>query len=134
MRQARAYPRPTEPDLQSLGDAIRAHMATAATGSFYLAWNGQSVIVEAPDLSRVNDATVQAAVTACPAPSNRADVKRWVDEMPLAEKATFLTILDGVNLVRSKLSPPLAAVTPAQFLNAIKAKADEIVPDRAEKP
>ena len=30
--------------------------------------------------------------------------------------------------------PSLAAVTPAQFLNAIKAKADEIVVDRPEKP
>lgn len=134
MKQTKVYPRATEPDLAALSDAIRAHMTAATTGSFYVQWNGSAVIIEAPDLSRVNDATIQSAVTAAPEPSNKADVKRWVDSMPLAEKATFLTILDGVNLVRSKLSPPLAAVTPAQFIAAIKAKADEIVPDRAEKP
>lgn len=134
MRQTKSYPRATEPDIQSLSDAIRAHMATATTGSFYLHWNGADVIVEAPDLSRVNNATIQAAVTAAPEPSNRADVKRWVDSIPLGEKATFLVILDAVNLVRSKLVPPLAAVTPAQFLTAIKAKADNIVPDTPTKP
>lgn len=131
---ARTYPRATEPDIHALADAIRAHMTTATTGSFYLRWTGAAVILEAADLSRVNNATVQAAVTAAPAPSNKADVKRWVDTMPLGEKATFLVILDGVNLVRSKLVPPLAAVTPAQFLMAIKAKADDIVPDTPTKP
>lgn len=132
--QSRTYPRATEPDIPALSDSIRAHMTTATTGSFYLRWNGTAVVLEAPDLSRVNNATVQAAVTAAPAPSNKAEVKRWVDEMPLPEKATFLVVLDAVNLIRSKLSPPLAAITPAQFLYAVKAKADDIVPDTPIKP
>lgn len=134
MMQSRTYPRAAEPDILALSDAIRAHMTTATTGSFYLRWTGSAVVLEAPDLSRVNNATVQAAVTAAPAPTNRADVKRWVDSMPNPEKAAFLTILDGINLVRSKLSPALAAITPAQFLTAIKAKADDIVPDVPTKP
>lgn len=101
-------------------------MTTAATGSFYLAWNGQSVVVEAKDLSRVTDATIQAAVTACAAPSELADVKRYVDNMSLAERANFLAILDAVNLIRSKLVPPLVAVTPAQYIAAVKAKAEAL--------
>jgi hypothetical protein len=134
MRATRSYPRPTEPDIPALADAIRAHMATAATGSFYVSWTGQSVVIEAANLANVNDATVQAAVDAAPAPSNKISVKRWVDEMPIPEKAMLLTILDGVNTIRGKLVPPLNAITPAQFLSAIKTKADEIVVDRPEKP
>lgn len=129
MKQLRSYPRATEPDLVTLGDAIRVHMTAATLKPFYLSWNGKAVVLEADDLSGVNDATIQAAVTAAPEPSNKAAVKRWVDNMPLGEKATFLVILDAVNLVRSKLVPPLVAVTPAQFLGAVKAKADAIVPD-----
>ena len=134
MRAARTYPRASAIDTPSLADAIRAHMTAAGQPSFYLSWDGSAVVLEAFALDGVNDATVQAAVDAAPAPSNKLSVKRWVDEMPAPEKAAFLTILDGVNLIRSKLSPPLAAITPAQFLNAIKAKADEIVPDGATKP
>ena len=40
----------------------------------------------------------------------------------------------GVQSVGGTNALRLAAVTPAQFLNAIKAKADEIVVDRPEKP
>lgn len=134
IREARSYPRATDIDLQSLAEALRSHLAGLGIASPYLSWTGSAVVLSASSLSGVNDATVQAAVDAAPGPSNRLDAKRWVDEMPAPEKAAFLTILDGVNLVRSKLSPPLAAITPAQFLKAIKAKADEIVVDRPEKP
>lgn len=134
MKQSKLYPRATEPDLVALSDAIRAHMTTATPKPFYLSWNGKAVVLEADDLSKVNNATIQSAVTACPAPSNKADVKRWVDSMPNPEKATFLAILDQVNFIRSKLVPPLAAITPAQFLGAIKTKADEVVLDRIETP
>jgi hypothetical protein len=133
--QARGYLRATEPDMNAIADAIRAHMI-AATGNdtFCVSWAGGNVILSAPNLTNVNDATVQAAVDAAPAPSNKLTVKRWVDEMPLPEKAIPLTIIDGVNTIRGKLVPPLNAITPAQFLSAIKAKADEIVVDRPEKP
>lgn len=128
MSQTRAYSRASEPDLQSLADTIRSHMTTAATGSFYLAWNGQSVVVEAADLSRVNDATIQAAVNACAVPSELADVKRYIDTMPLAERANYLVILDQVNLIRSKLPTPLAAITVQQYLAAVKTKAETLAP------
>lgn len=134
IREARSYPRATDIDLQSLAEALRSHLSGLGITSPYLSWTGSAVILSAASLSGVNDQTVQAAVDAAPAPSNKLTVKRWVDEMPLHEKAMLLTILDGVNTIRAKLVPPLAAITTTQFLNAIKAKADEIVVDRPEKP
>jgi hypothetical protein len=46
--------------------------------------------------------------------------------MPLVQQAVYLTILDQVNLLRSKLPVPLAAVTVAQWIAAIKARVDTL--------
>lgn len=131
--EVRSYARATEPDLEELADDIRDHMVATGHQSFFLSWRTGLVFLEATSLSGVNDQTVQAAVTSAPAPSNRARVKRWIRQMPAEERCAFLTILDGINVIRAKLSPPLAAITPAQWLNAIEAKADETVPDLPAK-
>lgn len=125
-RAARVYPRATEPDLPSLADAIRAHLAAAGHPEFYLSWTGGSVVLEAASLDGVTDQTVQAAVDAAPVPSEMLTVKRYIDQMPLAERANFLTILDQINFIRSKLPTPLAAITPAQYVAAVKAKAESL--------
>ena len=53
----------TEPDIHALADVIRAHMTTATTGSFYLAWNGKSVIVEAVHLCYLQNDQHQSRTT-----------------------------------------------------------------------
>lgn len=57
---------------------------------------------------------------------DQSDVKAYVDAMPLVEQAIDLTILDQVNLIRSKLPVPLVAVTVAQWIAAVKAKVDTL--------
>ena len=126
MRAAHSYPRATEPDLPALADAIRAHLTAAGHPAFYLAWTGSSVVLEATSLDGVTDQTVQAAVDAAPAPCELLTVKRYVDQMPLAERANFLTILDQINFIRSKLPTPLGAITPEQYVAAVKAKAESL--------
>jgi hypothetical protein len=49
-----------------------------------------------------------------------------IDGWPLSLKAAFLLVLDRVNLLGSRVSPPLATVTPAQFLQAIKDKTETL--------
>jgi len=57
---------------------------------------------------------------------DQSDVKAFIDAMPLVEQAIDLTILDQVNLIRSKLPTPLGAITPAQWIAAVKAKVDTL--------
>lgn len=57
---------------------------------------------------------------------DQTDVKAFVDALPLVQQAVYLTILDQVNLLRSKLPTPLVAVTVAQWINAIKARVDTL--------
>jgi hypothetical protein len=45
-----------------------------------------------------------------------------VDKWPLELEGLLLTLLDQINVIRSKLSPPLSAITPAQALQAVKDK------------
>lgn len=57
---------------------------------------------------------------------DQKDVKAYVDTMALIDQAINLTILDQVNLLRSKLPTPLGAITPAQWIAAVKAKVDTL--------
>ena len=54
------------------------------------------------------------------------DVKAYLDAMSLMERAVNLTILDEINLIRSKLPTPLGARTVPQWITAIKAKVDAL--------
>jgi hypothetical protein len=68
----------------------------------------------------------QTALDVCPAQTAQSLVKAYLDNQTLVDKAIDLTILDQVNLIRSKLPVPLVAVTPLQFINAVKAKVDSL--------
>lgn len=50
----------------------------------------------------------------------------YIDKMPKVEKAIILSLLDQINLIRSKLVPPLGAITPAQVVAAVRVKVGEI--------
>jgi len=57
---------------------------------------------------------------------DQKDVRAYVDAMSLIDTAKDLTTLDQINLIRSKLPVPLAAITPAQWIAAVKAKVDTL--------
>jgi len=57
---------------------------------------------------------------------DRRDVQAFVSDMPLVEKAINLTILDQVNFIRARLPTPLGAITPQQWIDAVKAKVDTL--------
>lgn len=66
---------------------------------------------------------VQSAVKAAAAGSPPLAQQRDVDGMPIAWKALALALLDQINIIRAALPAPLPAITPAQALAAIRAKA-----------
>lgn len=57
---------------------------------------------------------------------DQTDVKAFVANLPLIEKAIDLTILDQVNFIRARLPTPLGAITPAQWIAAVQAKVDTL--------
>jgi hypothetical protein len=73
-------------------------------------------------------AACQSVIDACPTATPQSLVKAYLDAQPLVERARDLTILDQVNLIRSKLPTPLVAITVAQWINAVKAKVDALTP------
>lgn len=59
------------------------------------------------------------------APANTAQLQAQfdVDSFPLVQKAVILALIDQLNVIRAALPTPLAPLTPAQALAAIRAKA-----------
>lgn len=57
---------------------------------------------------------------------DQKDVKAFVDALPLIEQAIDLTILDQINVLRSKLPTPLVAITVGQWIQAVKNKVDTL--------
>lgn len=64
--------------------------------------------------------------TAAQHTQDQTDVKAYIDAMPLVEQAIDLTILDRINFISARLPVPLAAITPAQWITAVKAKVDAL--------
>lgn len=71
-------------------------------------------------------AAAQTAIDTAPADTPQLTAQQKVDSMDLFDKAIILTILDQFNTVRSKLSPPLAAITVQQMIDAIRVKAGQL--------
>lgn len=46
-----------------------------------------------------------------------------IDAMPIATKALLLALIDQLNVIRAALPTPLAAITPAQAIAAVRNKA-----------
>jgi hypothetical protein len=119
----------------------RATLADPATlqANVRAALNDQTVGISAFDASHydvdkdalwspADIAACQSAIDACPAQTPQSLVKAYLDNQSLVDRAKDLANLDQFNLIRSKLVPPLPAITPAQALNAVKAKVDTLTP------
>lgn len=75
-------------------------------------------------LEGINFPALQTAVDAAPEHDDKLDAKIEVDEMRQMTKAAFLVVLDQFNILRVLLNLPPG--TPAQFLQQIKNKIDEM--------
>lgn len=75
---------------------------------------------------RATAATVLASV-AIDAPAQAIDDEKnaqiEIDGWPIATKAIVLALIDQLNVIRAALPSPLGAITPAQAIAAIRAKA-----------
>jgi hypothetical protein len=65
----------------------------------------------------------QTALDTSVATSPELTAQSQIDQMSDFNQAIVLLILDQLNLIRSKLPVPLIAITPAQAIAAIRAKA-----------
>lgn len=110
--------RPTVPDPASLLAQLRSLDASAGVAVLSLtlyrvkketAWTGPQI------------AAAQNAIDTAPASSPQLAAQAWIDAMPLGEKAFVLALIDQLNVLRGFHS--LAAITPAQAISAIRAKA-----------
>lgn len=111
----------TEPDLPSLLTQLRALDNTA--GIQHESGTQQYIIKKSsiwtiPQITAVQNILNNAINT-----SPQLTAQAIIDSMSISEKAIILTILDQFNLVRSKLSPPLVAITVDQMIASIRAKA-----------
>jgi hypothetical protein len=68
-------------------------------------------------------AAAQTALDTCAADTPQLTAQQAIDAMSIFEKAIILTILDQLNLIRSKLPTPLGAITVAQMIQAVRDKA-----------
>lgn len=68
-------------------------------------------------------AGAQNAIDSAPALTPQRQAQNEIDAWPITQKAFALALIDQLNVIRSKLSPPLPDITSAQALAAIRAKA-----------
>lgn len=125
--QGFASPRATPADPATLLVNVRAALNDPTVGISALDANHYDADKDSPWLS-ADIVACQSAIDACPAQTPQSLVKAYLDAQPLVERARDLTILDQVNLIRSKLPTPLVAITVAQWINAVKNKVDALTP------
>lgn len=116
--------RTTTPDLVALIAALRTQLAdpTAVlfpTGDAVGTWRGKKAQAwTAPDIT----AAQTLLDTTAPLTLELA-AQHNVDAWPIELKALALALIDQLNVIRANLPTPLGAITPAQAIAAIRAKA-----------
>jgi hypothetical protein len=68
-------------------------------------------------------AAAQNVLDTAPATSPQLTAQAEIDRLGILEKAILLALIDQLNLIRSKLVPPLGAITPAAAIQAARDKA-----------
>jgi hypothetical protein len=118
--------RTTEPDPTSLLNACRGFDPSIgishAVGSGV--WSMKKNTIWQPG----QIVAAQQQIDTAPASTPQLTAQAQLDEMSIYDQAQIFTILDAVNTVRAALQPPLPAITPAQALQAMKAKCLELQP------
>lgn len=112
--------RTTLPDWVALLEALRALDASASFGplSHTVLRVFKDTAWTAPQIT-----AAQNTVDTSPAVSPQLTAQEEIDQLGVREKAILLTLLDQINVIRAALTPPLGAITPAQAIAAVRAKA-----------
>jgi len=112
----------TIPDPVALATAIRSVTADQSAVLVPLpdgSWRGKKT---AP-WSVGELAAAQAALDTTATLTAQLAAQRVVDGIPIETKAIVLALIDALNVIRAALPAPLAPITPAQAIAAIRAKA-----------
>jgi hypothetical protein len=120
-------PRGTPADPATLQANVRAALNDGTVGISAIDATHYDADKDSP-WTAADFAACQGAIDACPAQTPQSLVKAYLDNQALVDRAIDLTILDQVNLIRSKLPTPLIAITPQQWINAVKNKVDTLTP------
>ncbi|HEV8445440.1 MAG TPA: hypothetical protein VGQ44_01425 [Gemmatimonadaceae bacterium] len=113
--------RTTEPDPATLLAQLRALDATA--GIQHQPGTPAFVIKKATAWTAPQITAVQTVLEAAPVTTPDLTAQSVIDMMPIETKALALAIIDQLNVIRAALPTPLAAITVAQAIAAIRAKA-----------
>lgn len=111
--------RTTEPDPIALLATLRA----IETSIGYTKIDQIYMLKKATAWSGSDITAAQAAIDTAPALTPQRQAQNEIDGWSIAQRALVLALIDQLNVIRSKLSPPLADITTAQALAAIRAKA-----------
>lgn len=114
-------PRLSEPDPASLLAQLRALDASAGVQHF--TGSGQWTIKKSTDWTVNQTAAAQNVLDTAPAATPQLAAQTDIDNWPIELKALVLALIDQLNVLRAALPIPLGAITPAQALSAIRAKA-----------
>jgi hypothetical protein len=115
--------RTTEPDLPSLRTSLHALDASAEVQhplgtNFY-------VIRKATAWTAPQIATAQNVLDTSPASSPQLTAQDEIDHWPISVKALVFALIDQLNVLGQRVTPPVPAITPTAALAAIKAKAGQ---------
>jgi hypothetical protein len=113
--------RGTEPDSASLLAQLRALDASA--GVQHLPGTSTYVVKKATAWTAPQITAAQNVIDAAPPVTPQLAAQAAIDNVDLVTKAIVLALIDQLNTIRAALPTPLAAITPAQALAAIRAKA-----------
>lgn len=116
--------RTTEPDFATLVATLKALDASA--GVQHTTGTKTYVLKKATAWTAPQITAAQNALETAPVTSPQLTAQSQIDNWDLATKAFALALIDQLNVIRSKLSPPLAAITTQQALAAIRQKAGEL--------
>jgi len=120
-----AFPRiGNPPDLPSLVVAVRAVIGDPFTIGEQNDGGQLTVHVAKPTAWQPSEISgVQSAVNGAVDSTPQADAQNFIDNLPLFQKAILLTLLDQINQLRQNPTTVFPAVTPAQAIAAVRAKA-----------
>lgn len=111
--------RASEPDPSSLLAQLKALDPSA--GVQHPVGSSTFVVKKETPWTAPQIAAAQNVIDTAPAATPELAAQAWVDQMPLHEKAILLTLLDQINVLRARAG--LAAITPAQAIQAVRDKA-----------
>lgn len=113
--------RTAEPDRVALVAQVRALDATV--GIQHVPGSSDYTVKKATAWTAAQIATAQNIIDTAPASTPELTAQSTVDAWPVELRALVLTLIDQLNVIRAALPTPLAAITPAQALAAVRTKA-----------